>query len=224
MVSLRRFIPLLLIVLLGQTYAEGFGVQAAFRYDFDGDLIGQAESGYSAKVLPNLEVGGRLALDLNPIGESTTVLAYGFGEYRTSLLEQAGTTTSAYARAELGAGYISSEELNTFFPRGVVAVGIDGRSPSTDTIDGFGQVKLSFDYIPTNRTKFGVSHRIGLIIIPVVPYIAFEVAYDLTPQEVDLKVYAGSLLYLSQQFFLGVDVGTTNAVGYARLFASFSER
>lgn len=224
MTCLRSFLAFITVALFSQGFAEGFAVQAAFRYDFDGDLIGQAEGGYSAKVLPSLEVGGRLALDLNPIGESTTVFAYGFGEYRNALLEEAGTTTSAYVRAELGAGYINSEVLKTFFPRGVVAVGVDGRSPTAGTIDGFGQFKLSFDYVPTNRAKFGVSNRVGLIVIPVVPYVAFEVTYDLTPQEVDVKAYVGSLLYLSPQFFLGVDVGMNNAVGYARLFASFSER
>lgn len=209
--------------------AEGFSVQGAFRANLNGSLIFQAEGGYSDLVLPELEVGGRLAVDMNPIGDSTSVLLYGFADYRKTVQTINADSTVAFGRGELGVGYLFSSTRNTFFPRAVLSTGLEGSSVFNENIKTFGQLKASFEFVPTDRATFGSSQRIGFIIIPFVPYVASESYYNFTKSEADFYAYVGSLLYFSEQLFVGVDVGvnnagTENAVGYARVFTSFTER
>jgi hypothetical protein len=178
----------------GMTYAEGFSVQGAFRANLNGSPIIQGEGGYSDQVLPGLEVGGRLALDLNPVGEKTSVLLYGFAEYRKTVLAQSiiaenDLATQAFARAELGVGYLFSEERNTFFPRAVLQTGLEGSSPFSATLKTFGQLKASFEFIPTDRAKLGSSQRIGFIAIPFVPYVASESYYNFIGGTSDVYAY-----------------------------------
>jgi hypothetical protein len=213
----------LLVSLCGVVWAEGFSVQGAFRANLDGSLIFQAEGGYSDLVLPGLEVGGRLAIDMNPIGDSTSVLLYGFADYRKTVQRINEDATAAFARGELGVGYLFSD-TRTFFPRAVLSTGLEGSSAFNETIKTFGQLKASFEFVPTDRATFGSSQRIGFIIIPFVPYIASESYYNFTKGESDFYAYVGSLLYFSEQLFVGVDVGVNNNTGYARVFTSFTER
>jgi hypothetical protein len=195
----------------------------------DGSLILQGEGGYSDQVLPGLEVGGRLALDLNPVGEKTFILLYGFAEYRKTFLEQSVLSendwvTQAFARGELGVGYLFSEERNTFFPRAILQTGLEGSSPFSVNLKTFGQLKASFEFIPTDRAKLGSSQRIGFIAIPFVPYVASESYYNFIGGTSDVYAYVGSLLYFSEQIFMGADLGINNNTGYARVFANFTER
>jgi hypothetical protein len=217
------------ILVCSTVFAEGFSVQGVFRANLNGSLIIQGEGGYSDTVLPGLEVGGRLALDLNPVGDSTSILLYGFAEYRKTLLEQTvyeenDVATQAFARGELGVGYLFSDERNTFFPRAVLSMGLEGSSPFSVSMKTFGQLKASFEFIPTDRAKLGSSQRIGFIIIPFVPYVASESYYNFVDESVDFYAYVGSLLYFSEQIFIGVDLGVNNNTGYARVFANFTER
>jgi hypothetical protein len=209
--------------------AEGFSVQGAFRANLKGSPIFQAEGGYSDLVLPGLEVGGRLALDMNPIGEATSFLLYGFADYRKTVQTRGEFSTVAFARSELGVGYLFSEERNTFFPRAVLSTGLEGSSPFNETIDSFGQLKASFEFVPTDRAKLGSSQRVGFIIIPFVPYIASESYYDFIDGSSEFSAYLGSLLYFSEQLFVGADLGVNSTgadttTGYARVFANFTER
>jgi hypothetical protein len=215
---------LVLGVVASMACAEGFSVQGAFRANLNGSWIIQGEGGYSDQVLPGLEVGGRLALDLNPVGEKTSVLLYGFAEYRKAVLEGETASTSAFGRGELGVGYFFSAERDTFFPRVVLSGGLEGSSTFNETIDSFGQLKASFEFIPTDRAKLGSSQRIGFIIIPFVPYVASESYYNFIDESVDFYAYVGSLLYFSEQIFVGADLGVNNNTGYARVFANFTER
>jgi hypothetical protein len=218
-----------LVICLGfgtMVLAEGFSVQGAFRANLRGSPIFQAEGGYSDLVLPELEVGGRLALDMNPLGEKTSVLLYGFADYRKTLQN---TTTVAFGRGELGVGYLFSEERNTFFPRAVLSTGLEGSSPFNENIDSFGQLKASFEFVPTDRAKLGSSQRVGFIIIPFVPYIASESYYNFIDGSSEFSAYLGSLLYFSEQLFVGADLGVNSTgadttTGYARVFANFTER
>jgi hypothetical protein len=217
------------ILVCSTAFAEGFSVQGAFRANLNGALIIQGEGGYSDQVLPGLEVGGRLALDLNPVGDSTSILLYGFAEYRKTVLEQTlyeenDLATQAFARGELGVGYLFSDARNTFFPRAVLSTGLEGSSPFSTSMKTFGQLKASFEFIPTDRAKLGSSQRIGFIIIPFVPYVASEFYYNFIDESVDFYAYAGSLLYFSEQIFIGVDLGVNNNTPYARVFANFTER
>jgi hypothetical protein len=216
--------------------AEGFTVQGAFRAALDSSLNLQAEAGYSDLVLPGLEVGGRLAVDLTAeptlrgdvisTETSTSVLLYGFAEYRKTL---SNNTADAFGRGELGVGYLFSVERNTFFPRAVLSTGLEGSSVFNENIKSFGQLKASFEFVPTDRAKLGSSQRIGLIIIPLVPYVASESYYNFIDGSSEFSAYAGSLLYFSEQLFIGLDVGikdseTDNATVYAKVFTSFTER
>ncbi len=212
--------------------AEGFSVRGAYRAALDGYITLQVEGGYSDLVVPELEVGGRLAVDLNVLGtqgSETSILLYGFADYRKTVQTIKGDSTIAFGRGELGVGYLFSSESNTFFPRVVLSTGLEGSSAFNDTIDSFGQLTASFEFVPTARAKFGSSQRIGFIIIPFVPYIASESYYNLIGGTSEFSAYAGSLLYFSEQLFIGLDVGVknsevTNAAGYARIFTSFTER
>jgi hypothetical protein len=220
---------LALLVVGGMVCAEGFSVQGAFRANIDGSLIIQGEGGYSNQVLPGLEVGGRLALDLNPVGDKTSVLLYGFAEYRKTVLErtvfvESDVATQAFGRGELGMGYLFSAERNTFFPRAVLSTGLEGSSPFSVNLKTFGQLKASFEFIPTDRAELGSSQRIGFIAIPFVPYVASESYYNFTGGTSDVYAYVGSLLYFSEQIFIGADLGVNNDTGYARVFANFTER
>lgn len=218
------------ILVCSPVLAEGFSVQGAFRAKLNGSFNIQGEGGYSDTVLPGLEVGGRLALDLTVapivggdvigIYAETSILLYGFAEYRKTL---SNNTTDAFGRGELGVGYLFSNR-NTFFPRVVLSTGLEGSSPFNETMDSFGQLKASFEFIPTDRAKLGSSQRIGLIIIPFVPYVASESYYNFIDESVDFYAYVGSLLYFSEQVFIGADVGVNNNTGYARVFANFTER
>jgi hypothetical protein len=226
----------LVVSLCGTVWAEGFSVRGAFRAALDTSLNLQAEAGYSDLVLPGLEVGGRLAIDL--IAEptlrgdvistetSTSVLLYGFAEYRKTLSNE---ITDAFARGELGVGYLFSAERNTFFPRAVLSTGLEGSSVFNENIKTFGQLKASFEFVPTDRAKLGSAQRVGFIIIPLVPYIASESYYNFINGSSEFSAYTGSLLYFSEQLFIGLDVGikdsvTDNTAGYARIFTSFTER
>lgn len=222
---------LVLCAVFGTVWAEGFSVRGAFRAALNSSLNLQAEAGYSDLVLPGLEVGGRLAVDLTAepitggdvigIQGSTSVLLYGFAEYRKTL---SNNRTDAFGRGELGVGYLFSPEPSTFFPRAVLSTGLEGSSVFNENIKSFGQLKASFEFVPTDRATLGSSQRIGFIIIPFVPYVASESYYNFTKGEPDFSAYLGSLLYFSEQLFLGVDVGVNNDTGYARVFTSFTER
>lgn len=219
--NMKRMLVLAFLGLISGAFAAGFSVQGAYRYNFDGSPNTlEGEFGYSDYLMPGLEVGGRLALQLDPLGQAWTVLPYGFAEYRQTLFSEGSTAVSGYGRFELGLG---TSSLAPFFPRTVLAAGLDGRTSLGDGLDGFGQFKLSHDFIITNRSKIGLSSRVGLIAIPFVPYVAAEYSYDLYPSTSNLNLYVGSLLYLSRQFFVGLEGGYNNH-SYIRFFASFGER
>ena len=90
--------------------------------------------------------------------------------------------------------------------------------------DMFAQVSVSFDYIPTNRAKLALASRVGLIVVPVLPYLAVEPSYDFESSVFDPTVYAGSLLFISEQAFLGLDIGYSEEKGFVRLFVNYTER
>ena len=102
-----------ILLTLSIATAEGFSIQGAYKYNFDGSMVLQGEGGYSDIVYPGIEVGARLALDLNPLGEASTILLYGFGEYSKTIEETEEASSSAFAKAVLGLGYINSNTLNT---------------------------------------------------------------------------------------------------------------
>lgn len=196
--------------------ALGFSVRGALWYF--GQFGLEAELEYADKLDQNLTWGVRASFQGLPLSSPVLIVPNGFIEYRQTLLQDAGTSLSGYGKLELGIG-----EVPQFFPRAVVTAGADGRMPVSDGADGFAQGSTYFDFIPTNRARLGVAGRVGAIIIPFVPYVGAEYYYDLIPKTSVPKVYAGSLLYLSPQFFVGLE-GGFNPGGFVRLLFQWSER
>lgn len=208
---------LLAVLLLGSSaFALGFSVRGALRFDGKFGLEGEVE--YADRLDAKITWGVRASLRAIPLSDPLILIVPGgFIEYRQTLLDDK-TTVSGYGKAELGVGL-----LPQFFPRLVLTGGLDGRTPIAEDLDGFAQVSTYFDFIVTNRAKLGLTGRVGAILIPFVPYVAFDLNYDFYPATVGSNIYAGTLLYLSPQFFLGLEAGFDPG-GYVRLFFQWSER
>lgn len=209
------------LVLGSSAFALGFSVRGAVRYDFGANKLGlEGELEYADTLDANLTWGVRLSTRAVPLDAPLVLIVpNGFVEYRTALKEGAELTSSAYARAEVGIGW-----LPQFFPRLVLSGGIDNRYAELLGLkDVFVQSKVSLDFIPTERLTPGLETRIGLIIIPFVPYLAAGVDYNFVNSTLSPKLFAGSLLFLSPQFFLGLE-GGIDPSGFVRLFFQFAER
>ncbi|GEM83394.1 hypothetical protein [Meiothermus hypogaeus] len=213
---------ILLAVVLGSTaFALGFSVRGAVRYDLGSNKLGlEGELEYADQLDANLTWGVRLSTRAVPWdGPLVLIVPNGFIEYRTALKESPELSSSAYARAEVGLGW-----LPQFFPRLVLSGGIDNRyAEFVGLKDVFVQSKLSLDFIPTERLTPGLETRVGLILVPFVPYLAAGVDYNFVNSTLSPKLYAGSLLFLSPQFFLGLE-GGLDPSGFVRLFFQFAER
>ncbi|HEU4740484.1 MAG TPA: hypothetical protein VFS50_02665 [Meiothermus sp.] len=203
----------LLLVAIGWAQAAGFSVRGALRYD-GGGFGAEGEAGFGQKLSPQLEVGAKLSLRAIPFSDPLILIVpNAFAEYRSSLAEG----VQGVGRAELGLGI-----LPQLFPRVYLSGGVDARYKLAD-LDVFGQARLNFDFIPTNRATPSLSGRFGAILIPFVPYAGGELGYNLVSAASSLNVFVGSLLYLSPQFFVGLEGGFNNG-GYLRLVAEFDER
>ncbi len=212
---------LLAVLLGGSAVAQGFSVRGAVRYDFGLNKLGlEGELEYADKLDANLSWGVRLSTRAVPWDAPLVLIVpNGFVEYRTALKESAELTSSAYARVEVGIGW-----LPQFFPRLVLSGGIDNRYAELLGLkDVFVQSKVSLDFIPTERLTPGMETRVGLIVIPFVPYLATGLDYNFVSSTLSPKLFAGSLLFLSPQFFLGLE-GGLDPSGFVRLFFQFAER
>ena len=208
---------LTMLLISSSALALGFSVRGAVRFDGKFGLEGEVE--YADKLDPKITWGVRASLRAIPLSDPVVLIVpNGFIEYRENLLEDKTTVLSGYGKAEVGIGW-----LPQFFPRLVLTGGIDGRTPLADGIDGFGQASSYFDFIVTNRAKLGLTGRVGAIIVPVVPYVGFDLNYDFYPGSFGRNLHLGNLLYLSEQFFLGLEGGFDTS-GYVRLFFQWSER
>lgn len=218
-VEMRRwgtFVVLLGVLVGSSAFALGFSVRGALWYF--GQVGLEAEAEYADQLDQHLTWGVRASFQGLPLSSPVLIIPNGFLEYRQNLFQDTGTTLSGYGKLELGIG-----EVPQFFPRAVLTAGADGRMPLTEGIDGFAQASTYFDFIVTNRARLGVTGRVGAIIIPFVPYVGAEYYYDFYPQASVPKVYAGSLLYLSRQFFVGLE-GGFDPGAFVRLIFQFSER
>ncbi len=209
------------VILLGSSgLALGFSVRGAVRYDFGLSKVGlEGELEYADRLDANLIWGVRISARAVPLDSPLVLLApNGFIEYRTTLKDSTALTSSLYARAEVGLGW-----LPQFFPRLVLSAGIDNRYKLAGLEDVFVQSKLSLDFIPTERLTPGLETRVGLIVIPFVPYLAAGLDYNFLNSTLSPKLYAGSLMFLSPEFFLGLEAGIDPS-GFVRLFFQFAER
>lgn len=203
------------VLALAPTQAAGFSLRGAFKLAGNGPFVA-AEAGYSDKLSAEIEIGGRLGFD----GETKVILPYVFAEYRRDLHKEGSATIQVVSRGELGLGYAYG--LSSIVPRLQFFGGIDARYP-LGGIEAFGQARATFDFIPTNRLKPGVSGRFGAILIPFVPFVGTELSYNFLGGVFDSNFFAGTLLYLSPQFNMGLEAGS-GSNGYVRLFAQFEER
>ncbi|MCX7782349.1 MAG: hypothetical protein N2318_01750 [Meiothermus sp.] len=216
-----RVLILLAVVLGSSAFALGFSVRGAVRYDLGLNKLGlEGELEYADPLDANLTWGVRLSTRAIPWDAPLVLIVpNGFIEYRTTLKESAELSSRAYARAEVGLGW-----LPQFFPRLVLLGGIDNRyAEFLGLKDVFVQSKLSLDFIPTERLTPGLETRLGLIVIPFVPYLAAGLDYNFVNSTLSPKLFAGSLLFLSPQFFLGLE-GGLDPNGFVRLFFQFAER
>jgi hypothetical protein len=195
-------------VLASSALGAGFSVRAALNYPLG--LEGELE--YAAIVEPGLTWGVRLSAQKTPDADLVLIIPNAFIEYRKTVKEN----TSLYSKLELGIGW-----LPQFFPRAVLTLGIDSRY-SLAGLDVVSQASIYLDFIVTNRAKLGSTGRFGLIVIPFVPFIGLDLSQEFYSNTFTPKLYAGSLLYLSQQLFIGLETGSSNGA-YARLFFQFSE-
>jgi hypothetical protein len=212
---------LLAVVLGSSAFALGFSVRGAVRYDLGLNKLGlEGELEYADKLDTNLSWGVRLSTRAVPLDAPLVLIVpNSYVEYRAALKDSAELTSSAYARAEVGLGW-----LPQFFPRLVLSGGIDNRFAELLGLkDVFVQSKVSLDFIPTERLTPGLETRVGLIVIPFVPYLAAGVDYNFVSSTLSPKLFAGSLLFLSPQFFLGVE-GGLDPSGFVRLFFQFAQR
>jgi len=212
----------LIVALLGSSaLALGFSVRGATRYDIGSNKFGlEGELEYADKLNDNLTWGVRASVRKIPLldGDLTLLVPNLFAEFRQTVEGDDKRVVSWYGRAELALGL--SPQI---FPRTVLSIGADSRFPLSESLDGFLQLSGYWDFIVTNRSRLGLKGRAGAIMVPFVPYLAFDLNYDLYPGQFNPNIFAGTLLYLSQQFFLGLEGGyDTNA--YLRLFFEFSER
>ncbi len=212
---------LLAVLLGGSAVGQGFSVRGAVRYDLGPNKLGlEGELEYADKLDASLTWGVRLSTRAVPLDAPLVLIVpNGFVEYRTALKESAELTSSAYARAEVGLGW-----LPQFFPRLVLSGGIDNRYTELLGLkDVFVQSKVSLDFIPTERLTPGLETRVGLIVIPFVPYLAAGLEYNFVSSTLSPKFFAGSLLFLSPQFFMGLE-GGVDPNGFLRLCFQFAER
>jgi len=203
----RWWMALMLLagVLGSSAFAQGFSLRGAVRYDLGPNKLGfEGELEYADKLEANLSWGLRLSTRAVPWDAPLVLIVpNGFVEYRTALQESKELTSSVYARAEVGIGW-----LPQFFPRLVLSGGIDNRYAEVLGLkDVFVQGKASLDFIPTERLTPGLETRVGLVVIPFVPYLAAGVDYNFISSTLSPKLVAGSLLFLSPQFFLGLGGG-----------------
>lgn len=211
----RVWVFLAMVILGSLAVAQGFAIRGAFPFNLSSSKLGfEGELEYSAKLDANLTWGIKASAQKIPLdgGDLVLILPGGFLEYRLTLMAQ----TSAYAKAELGIG-LSPQ----FFPRVVLSGGLDSRYQLSG-LEVFGQTSAYFDFIVTNRAKLGVTGRFGAIVVPFVPYLATDLNYDFYPARFVPKLYAGSLLFLLPQFFLGLE-GGVDTNGFVRLFFQFSQ-
>lgn len=211
----RVFLVLALMVVGSLAMAQGFAIRGAFPFNLNSNKLGaEAEVEYNGRLDANLIWGLRVSLQQIPLdgGQTTLIFPNGYLEYRVPLQ----TGVSGYGRAELGVGI-----LPQFFPRVVLTGGLDSRY-ALGGLEVIGQASAYFDFIVTNRAKLGLTGRFGTLLIPLVPYLAADLSYDLYPQTFVPKVYAGTLLFLSPQFFLGLE-GGTDTTPFVRLFFQFSQ-
>jgi hypothetical protein len=213
---MKRVILMLTMLVLGSlAVAQGFAIRGAFPFNLSSNKLGlEGELEYNAKLDANLTWGVRLSAQKIPLdgGDLTLIVPNGFIEYRVALQ----TATSAYGKAELGIGI-----LPQFFPRVVLTGGFDSRY-TLGGVEVIGQTSAYFDFIVTNRAKLGATGRFGVLLIPLVPYLAADINYEFYKSQFVPKVYAGSLLFLSPQFFLGLE-GGTDSDPFVRLFFQFSQ-
>lgn len=210
------FVVLLGVLIGSSALALGFSVRGALRYDGAFGLEGELE--YADRLDETLTWGVRASLQAIPLSDVVLIVPNGFLEYRQGLIQDGPTALSGYGKLELGIG-----ELPQFFPRAVLSAGVEGRMPLMDGLDGFAQSGAYFDFIVTNRARLGVTGRVGAILIPFVPYLGAEYYYDFYPQTGVPKVYLGSLMYLSPQFFWGLE-GGFDPSAFVRVLFQFSER
>jgi len=210
------FVMLLGMWVGSSALALGFSVRGALWYF--GAFGLEAEAEYADKLDQNLTWGVRASFQGLPLSSPVLIVPNGFIEYRQNLLQDVNTTLSGYGKLEMGIGLVPQ-----FFPRAVLTAGADGRTPVAEGIDGFAQTSTYFDFIPTNRVRLGVTGRVGAVLIPFIPYLGAEYYYDFIPKTSVPKVYAGSLMYLSPQIFVGLE-GGFNPGGFVRLLFQWSER
>ncbi len=218
----KTFLVVLVFAISQQAAALGFSVRGAFQYNFAASnpfgLEGEIE--YSDKLNEQITWGVRASVQDSALGFNDVILIVpnAYISYRTEIYRQDRATASAYGTLELGLGL-----LPQIFPRAVATIGMEGALPFTPELNGFAQSKLSFDFIVTNRAKITAEGRVGIIVIPFVPYLGANYAYDFYPSTGAAKIFLGSLMFLSPQFFIGLETGLDPNV-YARLFFQFTER
>ena len=205
----------LTVLVLGSLgMAQGFAIRGALPFNLTSNKLGlEGELEYNAKLDTNLTWGVRLSAQQIPLdgGNLTLIVPNGYIEYRVPLQ----ANVSAYGKAELGIGI-----LPQFFPRVVLTGGLDSRY-ALGGLEVIGQTSAYFDFIVTNRAKLGATGRFGVLLIPLVPYLAADLNYEFYNGRFIPKVYAGSLLFLSPQFFLGLE-GGTDSDPFIRLFFQFT--